>query len=469
MHPVLASKFLTKLDKSERDILIKTGIIPVNDVLIDLYREYNQVWLLFGGRGGGKSEVVFDRLINNCINDEYFNCYFGRKVWDTVHESCFETLVACIKKQGKTHLFSFSEADNSSMVVRCKANGNKFQPFGADKPEKLKSIKDPTHIVCEEFDQFTFLDFQELYPTLRTIRANCEFFGMFNTKSVYPDHWLIMIFFPELYTGTEKIQFDALAGVKIKKIFVNFTDNYFIDQEAYYQQLRLASGGNQILLDSIANGAWGVQENGNPWLHACNPTKHFKDVSFLPSYPIYISFDFNNDPFACTIRQSSPHMGGSSSFIHYIDEIVGQFKVEDTCQIIKARYPSSIIYITGDRSGSNEDLGRNQTLYQIIAGLLNLNESQINTNTANLLHSDSRLLLNAMFQHYPNLYIDSKCKQLRIDCQKAAVDGESKLPSHLKKDREGFKMDVFDAMRYDFQTYFNKWAKETYFKVLKIK
>lgn len=465
MQPVLASKFISKItDNQERSLLLQAGIVPVNDVIFDLWEYIYQVWLIFGGRGGGKSEGVFDRLVRNCIEDDYFNCYYGRKVWDTIHKSCFETLISCIRKQNKEHLFSFSEADNSSMIVRYKANGNRFVPFGADKPTKLKSIKDPTHIVCEEFDQFTFKDFQELYPTLRTIRAKCEFFGMFNTKDVFPDHWLLMIFFPEMYSGPEKITFDALSGVDIKKIFVNYTDNHFIDQEKYYQQLRLASGGNQMLLESIANGAWGVVENNNPWLHAFRE-ENIRILPLMERYPIYLTFDINADPLSCTAWQMSERKGGVGSFLHAINEFGGKIKVEDICQQIKATYPASIFYVTGDRSGQNQDVGRNQTIYQIVQSLLNLSDRQMNLNTSNLEHSDSRLLCNSVFTHYP-VFIDPNCKNLITDCRKATCDPDSIKPSQLLKDRGNYKMDYFDGMRYLFQTYFNKYIKENYLSVL---
>jgi len=458
IEPVYATKFLTKIPPSERHKYINAGIYPVNDIFINngFINAPEKLLFPYGSWGSGKTKFVLGELCRKAISNEYFAGYYGRAVLEDVRK-LHGTLCSVIKENGWKRLFKFSEEPNGSMIVTCKRTGHRLYPFGCADTESMKGLDDATDIFVDEIDSINFYDFGLLLGRLRTIKASTHLWGCFNTEKVFADHWLRTEFFSDKPTPN------------VKKLLVNYPDNAFLNHEQYAADLWIACGGNVNLFNAITKGEWGVQENGNPWLHACNPTKHFKDVPFLPSYPIYISFDFNNDPFACTIRQSSPHMGGSSSFIHYIDEIVGQLKVEDTCQIIKARYPSSIIYITGDRSGSNEDLGRNQTLYQIIAGLLNLNESQINTNTANLLHSDSRLLLNAMFQHYPNLYIDSKCKQLRIDCQKAAVDGESKLPSHLKKDREGFKMDVFDAMRYDFQTYFNKWAKETYFKVLKIK
>jgi len=467
--PVKASGwFNTPMSDVERTALIRSGLAPTNDVLYPFWGRRANVSLFYGGRGGGKSEAVFDRLINNCINDNYFNCYYGRKVWETIHESCFETLIECIKKQGKKHLFHFSEASNSSMIVRCLANGNKFQPFGANKPDKLKSIKDPSHLVFEEFDQFDLKDIQDIFPTLRTEKAICELIAMFNTWGVRDNHWIFKLFFPDKYRGDDQNQYDLLENIEVAHYFVNYTDNHFINQEEYRKRLRLAAGGSDLVFESLANGAWGVEPNNNPWLFAFKHEKHVKPTPLLQAYPVYLSFDFNNDPFACVAMQASEMKGDSNSFIHFIREFVGAVKVEDMCQQIKAAFPASILYVTGDRSGQNEDLGRNQTLYQIIAGLLNINpRSQLNLNTANITHADSRLLCNAMFNNYPHLSIDPSCRNLVADCQIAKPDPNSKVASQLLKDRGIYKLDAFDAMRYHFQTYFNEWAKKVYFRVLK--
>lgn len=462
-YPVRASEWVSFTENNKAALRIVGGV-EVNDKLMPLWEEQHKIWLLFGGRGGGKSEGVFDKSIDDCLTLPYFNCYYGRKVWDTVRESCFETIVASIRKQKKEHLFSFSEADNSSLIIRCKVNKNKFEPFGANNPASLKSIKDPSHLIMEEFNQFSFQDFQEIFPTLRTKKAFCQLFAMFNTKDVMPDSWLLNVFFNELYSGGQKRSFDALEGISIRKLFINYTDNHFIDQEEYFRTLRLASGGNQVLLDSIAHGAWGIVENGNPWLHAFKE-EHIRPLPFMSKYPVYLTFDINADPLSCTAWQMTERKGGVGCFLHAINEFGGHIKVEDICQQIRAAYPFSILYVTGDRSGQNEDVGRNQTVYQIVQALLGLSDKQMNLNTHNLEHADSRLLCNAVFTHYP-VFIDPKCKNLITDCRKATVNPKGITPSQPLKDRGQYKMDYFDGMRYLLQTYFNKYIKESYLNIL---
>lgn len=479
LFPAKASNWLSAdFEPEERDILIRSGIVPVNDALLDEWGNKSNIRLYYGGYGSGKSVFIAQDLINKCLHDDYFKCYYGRKVFDTVRGSQFETITEVIEDLHLQRYFKYSKADNSSMIIHCRVNGNKFVPFGGDKADKLKSIKDPTHIWCEEFDQFEDGegdrqgDFQLLYPRLRTSKAKTEFIGSFNTAPVFENHWILKYFFQNLYKGEDKPEqwfTEMFANVDISYCFANYTDNHFINHEEYYRSLQLASGGSKTLLNAIAAGAWGVSDNKNPWLYAFSRDKHVRQsLPFLPSFDVYLSFDFNNDPFACTAWQMSPDFGRSGSFIHCIKEFSGYIKVEEMCERIKAYFPASIFHLTGDRSGQNADIGRNQTLYQIIASLLGISKKLVDLNTYNLEHSDSRLFLNSMFANYPNLLISEEgCPGLIRQCQNAKVDATSNKPGHLLKDRGLYKNDEFDAMRYFFQTYLHQWAKKVYLRVLK--
>jgi hypothetical protein len=166
----------------------------------------------------------------------------------------------------------------------------------------------------------------------------------------------------------------------------------------------------------------------------------------------------------------SPSKGTQHSFIHGIKEFSGVIKIEEMCQRIRTTFPSSILHVTGDRSGQNEDVGRNQTLYKMISGLLKIPEINMNLNSTNLEHADSRMLMNAMLASYPNVFISQAgCPNLIKQCERAKVDSESKKPSQLLKDRDMNKNDEFDSARYFFQSYFLKYAKDTFFKIKPIK
>ena len=473
LHPVKASEWIT-FTPEHRELLSRCGAVPVNDVFFEDFHRICPLNLYYGGYGSGKSVHIARKLLNRGRGKTYFKAFYGRKVYDTVRESCFATLVETIEDLKLEHEFQYSKAQTSSMVITHRATGNKFIPFGANDPDSLKSVKDPTVIWCEEFDQFDDAsdtkqgDFQILFPRLRTTKAPTEFYASFNTAPVFENHWILKLFFPELYRGDDKAKFDILEGIQVNKIFANYTDNHFIDQADYFLRLKLASGGNESVLNAIAKGDWGVMDNKRPWLYAFDESRHVAaTLPVMPSFPVYLSFDFNNEPFACTAWQMSPDKGTRHSFINCIKEFTGCFKIDEMCQRIRSYFPASILYVTGDRSGQNADIGRNQTLYQMIAAYLNIPTKMLDLNSHNLEHADSRVLCNAMLSNYPNIRLSREgCPELIKQCQRAQVDTESSKPSHLLKDRGLHKNDEFDSMRYMFQTYFHKYAKENYFRAI---
>lgn len=470
--PIPASKFINMKEGSQK-ILLSHGGVPFNDVFIPLWDCTEDIILAFGSFGSGKSVAIATYLLKLCRSLPYFKCLFSRKIQTKIRESVFATLCDVIEDNGWTKEFTYSRKDNSSMHILHR-NGNVFIPIGCDDPAKIKSIKDPSHIWAEELDQFTQNDFTTLYSRLRTQRAKCQFIGSFNTEAVLDSHWIRHLFFPETLNkadqlaAQEEIAEMGTVLTSVLKIKANYYDNYFINQDEYFAKLKVAACGNQRLLNAIAFGEWGVSENKCAWLHTFDYEKHVSPVEFIPTFPIYISFDFNRDPCTCTLWQFSPQKGLKDSFIHCIDEIGGKMQLRELCQKVKDKYPSSIFFVTGDCSGNKGDVGyesKHHTSYTLIKSALNLGRKQMLPNEFNLLHENSRRLMNVMFSIYPNLRISPQCVNLITDCEIAEVDEGSGKPHQLRKDREKFKMDYFDSMRYFFQKCFHDFAKSVYFNL----
>lgn len=185
-------------------------------------------------------------------------------------------------------------------------------------------------------------------------------------------------------------------------------------------------------------------------------------VGYLAGYPIYVSVDFNNDPLECTIWQFSRNLGLGGSFIHCIDSFSVKSKVDELGYRIREKYIGCQIYLCGDASGVQKDVGRHQTLYQIMAGALGIGMDRVKLNKKNLSYADSRILVNVMFQNYPRLVLESE--ELVRQVMMATVDHSSSVVGTLKKDRNKYKLDMFDSMRYFFQTYFLEFARKSYFR-----
>jgi phage terminase large subunit len=468
LFPIKASAFLKFPEQAKRDLVV-SGVIPVNDKLFGIWNLDYDIALLYGGRGGGKSEAKCDILLKECLTEEYFKCYYGRKVYDTVRGSCFATLVYCIKKNKLDHLFKYSESESSNMVITCIENGNKFIPFGSDKADKLKSIKDPTHIWCEEFDQFEFNDFKELYPTLRTIRGANRFSATFNTHGVYPSHWLLKIFFPDLYEGNDKddVQnIDLLKGKRVKKVFVNFTDNYFIDQADYRNNLWLSSAGNITIFEGIANGAWGVMLNDSPYAFAFDRRKHVSDPArgvphpvLNRAYPVIISFDFNRNPMSALVSQLI------DNHLYILEAIkLANSGVDAICEHILTYYPACVFQVTGDYNGNNESslFAEQVTHYRLIKQHLNLAQGQLKV-LPNPEQKKNSTHINNCLAHFPITIHAINARPLIFDLEnvKRRADG-----TILKADRDKPEQqaDIFDNFRYTLNAFLDWFDPITYYR-----
>ncbi len=461
LRPIAASEFLT-FNTTVQELLLQYGGVPVNDALLPIWDRDPDISLIFGGRGGGKSEGEVDSLLDECLVDDYFKCYYGRKVFDTVRGSQFETFIAGIKKNKLEKYFNYSEAPTSSMLITCRLNGNKFVPFGSDKAEKLKSIKDPTHIWCEEFDQFEFNDFKTLLPTLRTQRGKNRFIGTFNAYEVLPNHWLLKIFFPERYQSIDKnddINPDLLNGKRVQKVFVNYTDNHFIDQESYKQTLWIAAAGNYTIFQGLANGDFGVIINDSPWAYAYSKSKHVSNGNTIPhptlnrNEPVYLSWDFNRNPMCCNVIQ---HYNNTV----FVLEVIKMHKagIDSMCEYIKTWYPGCLFIVTGDYSGMTESsLFQEQvTHYSLIMHYLSLSENQLVVRPNPKLAKNSTHV-NTILAFYKVIVHGKNAMPLIFDLEnvKRRADG-----TILKDDRDdpAQQSDSLDGFRY-FCNIFLDWFK----------
>lgn len=423
-----------------------------NKSFFEIRKAKTRFKVIYGGSGSGKS-VSAHQIELEIIQNTDKDTLFIRKHGSDIKDSCFKLLKEQAERFKITHLFDWYYSQSKREIVSHKS-GRCIMFRGIDDPEKVKSIVGIRRIVIEEASELDFADFRELNRRARGVK-DIQIILILNP--IDEEHWI-------------KKQFVDPTGAYHNDTTIlkyNYQANRFLTQEDIdeLERLKLIDINEYNI---YVLGMWGVRDNKRAWLFNFDKAKHVvEDLPFLPSYPVYLSFDFNNEPFACIAFQMSPQMGTKDSFIHIIREFSGHWKVDEMCQRIKASFPASILYVTGDRSGQNDDIGRNQTLYQMIAGFLGLSDKQMNLNSKNLEHADSRILCNSLFGVYPNIKVSgNQCKNLIGQCERAKVKEDAKLPGTLLKDREDHKNDEFDAMRYFFQTYFNEYAKKTYFKAI---
>jgi phage terminase large subunit len=395
--------------------------------------------------GGTASSKSFSAAQNEVLKAARYNdtkTLVIRKVGATLRDSVIPSFRSRIAEFDLSPVFKFNKTERTLDCI----NGSQIIFRGLDDPDKLKSFEGLNRILVEEAAELEFEDFLELNRRARG-RDNIQITLTFNP--VHEEHWLKKHFFDQ----------EMEDKVHCKS---TYNDNPFItgkDREQIEWMKRYDHNQYRV----YALGEWGLRTNTMPWLFAFNRERHLRPVlPFLPSYPVHLSFDFNREPVSCIAVQMSPHRGAHDSFVHFIKEFAADVQLKELCARIRAAFPASILYVTGDASGNRGDIGfdhRHSTYYQMIRSYLGISERLMHLNPRNLMHHDSRQLINMLFSDYPNILISQAgCPLLANDCIIATVDDESSKPGMLKKDRNMYKMDLFDALRYFFQTYFKDYA-----------
>ena len=445
--PVKATGFI-RLSQKLQDIAIQNGIYPVNDIFLPIINDDSKILLIYGGYGSGKSVFEIDKLIDECLSGNYFRCFYGRKVLDTVRISVFLTLTDRIEERKLTNRFTYSRAENSSMVIKCD-NGGSFNPFGADNSDKLKSVKDPSHIICEELDQFTLKDFGVLISRLRTPKIKSKFIGLFNTTTVKKDHWIKIVFFSDK-TPAE------FSDYSVTKLFCNYTDNHFLNKPEYEQTLWIAAGFNKQKFEEISKGLWGVEENEQPFVYTYDEKKHVSPTQITPSKEVKLSFDFNCDPITCLVAQDN-----GVSQIRCIEMIkLPNSNIYNLCDVIKAKYGNHLLLVTGDATGRARSalVKDNLNYFKIIKSQLGLGDRQMRQPVSNPPLDENRVLVNAAFHHL-DIQIDPvNCEGLIFDIEHIMVNADGSIEKQDRTDPKK-QQDAMACFRYYLNTFFKHILK----------
>ncbi len=446
LHYVKASSFIESFPDKEKQDVLRQGtsgsrIVPVVDKLFDyVTKTKDGIFLLSGGRGGAKSHATATKLIRECREAKYFKCYFGRNKMTAVRGTNHAELIKVIKEQRLEKEFFFSERPNGTRDIVDIASGNKFIAFGLDSPESLKGISDPTHIWIDEFDQVPEKSFSELLPTLRHSKEGSKMFIVtFNRYDVMFDHWIIRIFYPELYKGEkivdtsgDIINLDVSKQYHIEDIFVNYSDNPFLP-ENYKSILYLSANGDPKIFAGYADGAWGASRLGSFWYNGFSESVHVSDeFDRDESLADHISIDWNAVPY---MSMTCWQIKVSEEFVDLIcyDEFAYESPLNSTEAIVKgfiAKHKtnsSSTVYYYGDAMGNRRIEGMGSTtrfddVRKYMHKFIGSNSDRsIKYNPANIKRRD---LMNRIFREMQKyggkkvrIFIHSRCNKLIHDYQ----------------------------------------------------
>jgi phage terminase large subunit len=424
--------------KKPHEVIIEEAHKMFTPVFKRVYHSNSRFNIVYGGTASSKSFSIAQNEVLQTFKRQG-NTLVIRKVATTLRDSVIPSFRHRIRQMNLLPHFDYNKTDRT---LTNKRTGSEIIFRGLDDPDKLKSFERLQRIMVEEATELEFEDFLELNRRARG-REDIQITLCFNP--VHEEHWLKKHFFDQEVP-------DSL------KLHTTYRDNPFLTDKDR-EQIEWLKQYNYNQYRVYALGEWGITENNNPWLFAFDKQKHVRDtLAFLPSFPVYLSFDFNREPVSCLAVQMSPDRGRAGSFIHFIKEFSCNTQLSELCTQIRTAFPYSFLYVTGDASGSHGDIGyekRNDSYFQMIKSYLKIPERMMNLNTRNLEHHDSRNLINMLLAQYPQILISQQgCPTLVNDCTIARVDETNNKPGILKKDRDIYKMDMMDAMRYFFQAYF---------------
>ena len=237
---------MNRLEKIIKGIdYLKDRGLPVPMIWNDkqqLIRDSKDPYLLcYGGRDSAKSHGAAQKFVLEMEQTKYYwKGVMVRKHFNAIRDSQFETIKQIIYDTGKQGAFYIR---NNVYEFEHRSTGLKTIAKGLDKPDKMKSMKDPTCIWWEEpnTDGVTFEDFVKTDTSLRGSRA--EYFqNIFTFNSDDGENWLKDYFFPEGLDFEKELPEKYLIqspepGAKI--IHFTYHDNAFITQRSIDKLERL--------------------------------------------------------------------------------------------------------------------------------------------------------------------------------------------------------------------------------------
>lgn len=371
----------------------------VNDAYIPLFDNKTRFLIVYGGSGSGKSVFCAHKIIKRTIQEKGHKFLCLRKIGNTIHDSIFAELEACITEHEAESQFLVNRSTHTFTHL---PTGNMILCKGLDEAGKIKSIKGITGMWLEEASDYEEDDFNQLNIRIRGKKQHyVQYILSFNP--IDENHWLKKRFFDKK---------DPDAHI----CHTTYKDNYFLEPEDKAQLEKLKER-NELYYDVYCLGKWGVVVKSNKFFYAYKKDKHeIEAYEPNPHLPLTISFDFNVEPMTAIVGQKLNDLRG---VVFDALKIELEGSVEEMCEIIKAKYTRWLynIDITGDATGRNREKVKrgNINAYKEIKLSLDLHDHNIQVPSSNPDIKDSRVLVGSVMQH-AEFQVLSSCEDVVNDC-----------------------------------------------------
>lgn len=411
--------------------------LTVNEIFWECLTTDKRYVHSFGGRGSGKSRQEAIGFILDILKPEYFKGVLVREVQDTIRHSQFAEIKAVIESAG---LADRIEINESRMEFYCPATGNSIISRGLKKSNtketaRFKSITDPTKVWIEEAEEISEIDFEKIDGSVRKKNAKCQIRLTYNTN-IEPDHWIRQKWHEPERDDTFYLHTTYLVNLEN-------LDQKYIESRDEMRERDFDRYSVEVM------GEWGSKKVERAFATQYNKDGHFKPCQFQQQRTVFLSMDFNLDPFAfifCHIWRDK-----TGFHFHVFDEMsIEGGSLPEAVSQIKAKYAPWLhnFVICGDYNGNarNMQSASLESNYQMLKRLLRLNDRQIQVKP-NPRHNNSRSDCNFLLAHAEDVRIDLNCVNLDADLRLVEVDADEKIIKQNRK-KIGQKADFLDAFRY---------------------
>jgi hypothetical protein len=242
------------------------------------------------------------------------------------------------------------------------------------------------------------------------------------------------------------------------------TDNPHVPEQ-YLQSLKENMPADEYRM--FVDGDWNVFKVENPFLYAFNPVKHLcKEAVYDPKKQLYMSIDFNLNPFGCIFFHLWSDKEGQH--VHVFDEFtIMHGNIGEMVDRIKAKYGANTrtMIMTGDAMGNRGDISQrdNASLYMQLQRGLGLSSAQIKV-PGNPTHENSRADCNFFLHNFNDFKVNPEtCPNLTRDMRVVQCDAFGAIIKRNRKDLTQLA-DHFDCLRYLVNTFLKEWIMKTRIK-----
>jgi len=392
---------------------------------------------LLGGRAAAKSHSKAIQMLGKCMMPSYYRGVLMREVHASIRDSQFRELKDLIELYGLGAMFQVNE---TVMAFKCVTTGNTIISRGLKKTSKnetakVKSIKDPTDIWFEEADEISAEDFRKADMSVRTKRGELQITLSYNTD-IDEDHWIRTDFHNQERDDTFYCHTTYKTNIEnLDADYVRSLERMATIDPDYY---------NVYVL-----GMWGGKKVVAPFANAFERSRHVAHCHYNPIRPLYVSMDFNIDPFAFVYYQYWVENGKHHLHIFEEETILGG-TVDEAIKRIKVKFGGALALTTiqGDYNGNNRSMltADKTSIYKTLKDGLRLSDSQFDLRP-NPKHINSRNDVNYFLRHFDDFRIDGKCINTVRDFERVEINPDGSIK---KSDRSqgNQRADHLDACRY---------------------